>query len=220
MVIGIASLIPPPTGLSVAGWQALAVLVAAVPAMAVQVIPEGVLALLMAAAYALLGVASPETVLSGYATQSWLLLICVLVIGSALASTGLLYRLALLMIGRMKGGYAGQVFSLSLAGVLIGPAVPNATGRVIIIAPMLRELVEALGHEAASKNAAGLSMAALMGFGQLAAVFLTSSTTGVLVFAILQGSGGVELNWMNWAYYGAPVSIIMFIGLVLAVLAL
>ena len=40
----------------------------------------------MAVAYALIGVASLEVVLSGYASQSSLLLVCVLVIGSALAS--------------------------------------------------------------------------------------------------------------------------------------
>lgn len=131
-------------------------LVAAVLAMAAQTIPEGVLALLIAVAYALIGVASLEVVLSGYASQSSLLLVCVLVIGSALASSGLLYRLALLMIGRLKGGYAGQVISLALAGVLIGPAVPNATGRIIIVAPMLRELIEALGYAPKSRGAAGL----------------------------------------------------------------
>ena len=222
VVIAGSFVLPPPEGLSVTGWKALAVLAAAVPAMAVQVIPEGVLALLMALAYTLIGVASSDIVLSGYASQSWLLLVCVLVIGSALASTGLLYRLALLMIGRMKGGYIGQVISLALAGVLIGPAVPNATGRIIIIAPMLRELIEALGYEPKSRGSAGLSMAALIGFGQLAAVFLTSSTTGVLVFAILQGSqaGGAELDWVMWAYYGAPANLILFVGLVGVIIVL
>ena len=222
LVLAGAHIVPPPDGLSAAGWKALAILLAAVPAMAVGAIPEGVLALLMAGAYALLGVAAPEIALSGYASPSWILLVCVLAIGSALASSGLLYRLALLMIARLKGGYAGQVLSLALAGVLIGPAVPNATARIIIIAPMLRELVEALGYEPRSRGAAGLSMAALMGFGQLAAVFLTSSTTGVLVFAILQGSGqqGAELNWMTWAWYGAPANLILFAGLVGAIVLL
>ena len=45
-------------------------LVAAVLAMAAQRIPEGVLALLIAVAYALIGVASLKVVLSGYASQS------------------------------------------------------------------------------------------------------------------------------------------------------
>ena len=43
----------------------------------------------------------------------------------------------------------------------------------------------------------------------------------MLVFAILQGSaGGVTLGWALRAYYGAPVSIGMFVGLVIAILLL
>ena len=60
----------------------------------------------------------------------------------------------------------------------MGPAVPNATSRVIIIAPMMKELVEALGYRPQLKAAAGIAMAVLIGFGQMGAVFLTSSTTG------------------------------------------
>jgi hypothetical protein len=59
------------------------------------------------------------------------------------------------------------VMALSLAGLLMGPAVPNTTGRVIMIAPMLKDLVEALGYRPQSKAAAGLAMAALIGFGQM-----------------------------------------------------
>ena len=62
----------------------------------------------------------------------------------------------MLVIGRLKGGYAGQLISLALVDVLIWPAVPNATGRIIIVAPMLRELIEALGYAPKSRGAAGL----------------------------------------------------------------
>jgi hypothetical protein len=62
----------------------------------------------------------------------------------------------------------------------MGPAVPNATSRVMIVAPMLRELVNALGYAAKSKGAAGLAMATLIGFGTMAATTLTSGTTTLL----------------------------------------
>src|SRR4029453_4993148 len=45
-----------------------------------------------------------------------------------------------------RGGFGGQVLALALGGVLIGPAVPNATGRVTLIAPAVGELIEALGY--------------------------------------------------------------------------
>jgi hypothetical protein len=73
---------------------------------------------------------------------------------------GLLYRFALESIARIRGGFASEVLALSLAGLLIGPAVPNTTGRVIMIAPMLQDLIEALGYRPQSKPAAGLAMAA------------------------------------------------------------
>ena len=136
------------------------------------------------------------------------------IIGAAITSTGVLYRLSLLTITHIRGGFAGEVTALSLAGLLVGPAVPNATSRVIMIAPMLKELVEALGYRPQSKAAAGIAMAVLIGFGQMAAVFLTSSNTAVLVLAVLPADAHGDVNWITWALYGAPTNIILFVGLV------
>jgi len=117
----------------------------------------------------------------------------------------------------MLGGFSGEVNAISCAGRLMGPAVPNATSRVIIIAPMLRELVEALGYSLTSKAAAGLAMAVLIGFGQMAAMFLTSSTTAVLVSAVLPAQAHAEINWITWAKYGSPLNTILFVGLVVSI---
>lgn len=218
MVVLVAWLLPPPSGLSPAGWKALATLIAVVPALALSVLPEGVLALLLATMWIVGGVAPAQTALIGFASPGWILVVCVLVVGGAIASTGILYRLALWTVAHSRGGFTGQVLALSAAGVLMGPAVPNATGRVIFIAPMIQELVEALGYEPQSREAAGLAMASLIGFGQIVAAFMTSSTTAVLVFALLQQSGPSDLNWLTWAGYAAPTSVILFFGLVATIL--
>ena len=107
------------------------------PALALDAMLEGVLALLLAGAWVVLGVAAPAVALAGFATPNWVLVVAVLIIGAAITATGILYRLALAAITHMRGGFPGEVTALSLAGLLIGPAVPNATSRVIIIAPML-----------------------------------------------------------------------------------
>jgi di/tricarboxylate transporter/CRP-like cAMP-binding protein len=206
--------LPPPAGLDATAWHALVILLAVLPALALDALLEGVLALLLATAWILSDVATPEIALAGFATRNWVLVVCVLVIGAAITSTGLLYRLALETIARMRGGFAGEVAALSIAGLMVGPAVPNATSRVIIISPMLTELVEALGYRPGSRAAAGLSMAALIGFGQMAAAFLTSSTTAVLVSAVLPEGTRNEVNWVSWALYGAPLNVVLFIGLV------
>jgi DASS family divalent anion:Na+ symporter len=209
-------IVPPPAGLGIAGWHAIAILVAMVPMLALGSLPDGILALGMTAAWVVGGVAPARIALAGFASASWVLVVGVLTIGAAIAATGVLYRIALWTVMHGGAGFARQVLSLSVAGVLLGPAVPNATSRVALVAPVVSELVEALGYAPTSRRGIGLAMAALVGFGQMGAVFLTSSTTAVLVYALLPKTG-VEVNWLSWAWYAAPTSVILFVGLIGAV---
>jgi anion transporter len=188
-------------------------LLAILPALVLDALLEGALGLLLACAWVLTGAASVTDALSGFASTSWVLVVSVLIIGAAITQTGILYRLALETITHMRGGFIGEATALACAGQLLGPAVPNATSRIIIIAPMLRELVEALGYLPKSRAAAGLSMAVLVGFGQMAATTLTSGTTAVLVAAILPEKVRGDINWITWTIYGASFNVILFVGL-------
>src|SRR5262245_38945165 len=70
-----------PRGLPVAGWHALATLAALVPLLVLDVLPDGVLALLLPALWVLGGVTSPRVALSGFASPSWVLVVSVLAVG-------------------------------------------------------------------------------------------------------------------------------------------
>jgi len=207
----------PPAGLTPQGWHALVILAALVPLLALDVLPEGILALLLAGVWVMGGVVPPAVALSGFGTESWVLVVSVLAVGAAIAASGLLYRFALWTVAHSRGGFLGQVTALSVAGVLMGPAAPNATARVTLVAPAMTELVEALGYASRSRPAAGLAMATLIGFGQMGAAFLTSSTTAVLVFAVLPQGGRIELNWLSWAALAAPANILLLLGLVASI---
>jgi DASS family divalent anion:Na+ symporter len=209
--------IPPPAGLDPAGWRAIGTLAAMVPALALEALPEGILALLAIAAWTLGGVAPARMGLAGFATPSWILVVSVLAFGGVLASTGLLYRLALAIVGLARGGFAGQAAALALAGVALGPTVPNATGRVSFLAPALAELIEALGYAPGSRPAAGLALAALVGFGQMGAVFLTSSTTAVLAHAVLPAEVRASAGWIGWARCAAPANALLLAGMLAAI---
>ena len=173
IIFALGWVVPPPRGLNLTAWHSLV----ALPALVLDAILEGALGLLLACAWVLTGSASATDALSGFASPSWVLVVSVLIIGAAIAQTGILYRLSLETITRMRGGFIGEATALACAGQLLGPAVPNATSRVIIIAPMLRELIEAMGYTPKSKGAVGLAMAALIGFGQMAATTLTCGTS-------------------------------------------
>jgi hypothetical protein len=206
----------PPAGLELAGWRALGTLGAMVPVLALEALPDGVLALLVIAVWTLGGVVPPRVGLAGFATASWVLVVAVLAFGGAVASTGLLYRLALGVVGRVRGGFAGQAAALALTGIALGPAVPNATGRVAFVAPALAELIEALGYAPGSRPAAGIALAALIGFGQMGAVFLTSSTTAVLAHAVLPPEVRESAGWVRWAVCAAPANALLLVGMLVA----
>ena len=186
---------------------------AAVPALAVGAIPDGVLALLIATIWVVGGVVPVAEAFSGFASTSWVLVVSVYLVGSAVASSGLLFRLVLWTLTHTGGGFTGRVLSLGVTGLLLGPAAPNATGRISMMAPALIELAEGLGYAPRSRPAAGLAMAALAGFGQMTAITLTSSTTAVLVFAVLPESIRAETSWLGWMLYGAVFNLTVFAGL-------
>jgi DASS family divalent anion:Na+ symporter len=216
LILVVTWVAPPPPGLAPAGWRAVGTLGALVPALAFEVLPEGLLALVAIAVWTLGGVAPARVSLAGFATPSWLLVVAVLIFGGALASTGLLYRLALAVVGQARRGFAAHATTLALTGVALGPAVPNATGRVAFLAPALAELIEALGYAPGSRPAAGLAMAALLGFGQMGAVFLTSSTTAVLVHAVLPAAARTRAGWVGWAVCAAPANALLLVGMLAA----
>lgn len=205
--------LPPPQGLSDRGWHALTTLLASLPLFAVEALPDGIVALLLASIWVVSGVTTPRIALGGFATGNWVLVVSTLAVGAAIASSGLLYRMALWVVANSRGGYPGQVIGLGVSGMLVGPAAPNATSRVALVAPAVTELIDALGYSPGSPAAIGLAMAVLIGFGQVVALFLTSSTTSVLVYAVLPEATRASISWGGWFVQALPTHVILFAAL-------
>jgi di/tricarboxylate transporter len=212
LLVGLWAL-PPPEGLSERGWHAVLMLVAVLPLLVLEVLPDGIIALLLAAGWIVGGVTTPAVALGGFATTNWVLVVTALAVGAAIASSGLLYRMALWTVANSQGGFAARASGLAVVGLLVGPAVPNATSRVTLVAPAVNELVDAVGYVPRSRASVGLSMAVLMGFGQMVAMFLTSSSTAVLVYAVLPESTRADLTWISWAARALPTHVLLLGGL-------
>jgi di/tricarboxylate transporter len=131
-----------------------------------------------------------------------------------------LYRAALWIAAHAPGGFLGQVTTLSLAGVGLGAAIPDSVARTSLVAPATLEMADALGHPPGSRAAAGLAMAVQVGLGQVVALFLTSSSTALLAYALLPETARSGLTWGTWALRAAPVHVIMLLGLIVAIVFL
>ena len=161
--------------------------------LALDALPDGATLLLLIGVWALGGVVPARSALSGFSTTTWILVVSMFAVGAAVAASGLPYRLALWSVARGTG-FVGQVMTLGGAGLVLGAAVPNATGRISLVASAITELAEALGYQPRSRAAAGLAMAAMVSFGQMVAPFLTSSSSTLVAFALLPETSKASLN--------------------------
>jgi anion transporter len=211
--------VPPPEGLEVAGWRALLTLVSAAVLFAADVLPDAVVALALLAVWVVTGLVSPRVALDGFASQAWLLVLAVLAVGVAVGNTGLLYRAALAALGRAQASFASRCATLALVGVAVTPMLPNATSRVALAAPLVRELAEAIGYEPGSRAASGLGLAALVGFGQMSALFLTGSSVGLLVHGLLPPEVRAEFGFGRWFVAALPLHVVLMALALAAVLA-
>jgi CRP-like cAMP-binding protein len=207
-------LVPPPADLGLPGWRALVSLLAVVPILAVEALSDGAAALLLVTIWVVGGVVPARVAIGGFGNTTWILSVAVFGVGAAVAASGLLYRFSLWAVAR-AGGFRGQVATLGISGLFLGAAVPNATGRMSLVASGIAELAEAVGYAPRSRAAAGLAMAAMAGFGQMAAPFLTSSSTSLLAFALLPEASRANLNWVTWAMRALPMHFLVLGGMLL-----
>jgi divalent anion:Na+ symporter, DASS family len=203
--------LPPIDGLDVTAWRVLAILAGAALAWLLEPVPDFVVALAMAAAWGVLGLAPLATVLSGFASSSWMLALGALGLAAAMLRSGLLFRAAILALKILPATHAGQILALVLGGFVVTPLVPLSVARVAAIAPLSAELAASLGHRARSNGSAALAFAGLAGYWYFSNYFLTGFATNFFVFALLPAAQQQRFGWLGWFAAAAPAAIVSLV---------
>ena len=139
--------LPAPSGLSAAGWHIALVMLGGAMGWLLEPVPDFAIALGMAAAWGAAGLAPPSLVFGGFASSAWVTALAALGLTSAMAASGLLFRVALMLLRIFPPTHRGQAAALLAGGVVLTPLVPTVFGRVATIAPVARELSQALGSQ-------------------------------------------------------------------------
>lgn len=207
-----------PAGLSHEAYRALGLLVAALPLLVFSVLGDHLIMLLMVVGWAGLGLVPARVALGGFATPGWFLVLAVLGVGVGLSRSGLLYRLVLALAARVPPKHVALSLAFAAAGLLFSPAMPNATSRTALAAPLVQEMSTALGYGQRSRGSAALAMAGLLGFGQMCSLFLTGSSSGLLVHSLLPAASRARFGWVTWFLAALLLHVVIFAGTYLAVL--
>ncbi len=165
------------------------------------------------------GAATPGAAFSGFSSSTWFLVLGVLGLSAAISKTGLLYRLTLLMMKRFPRTYFGQTFAVALSGLLMTPVIPSPNGRLVLASPLVLTMSEILGFRKGSDGAVGLSMATLLGYGNMSVAFMNGSFVCFFMIGFLPPDIGATITWGYWLKGTWLLSILFFLLTYLSIIA-
>ena len=209
---------PPPGGLSMQGWHVVLVMLGAAVAWLLEPVPEFVIALAMAVAWGLTGLVPLAQAFGGFVSSSYMVAFGALGLAAAMARSGLLLRVALVLLRAFPRTYGGQVLALLVGGVVITPLMPIATARVAMVTPMAQDLAETLGQGPRSSGSAGLAFAGIIGYGSFGCIFLTGLVANFFILSLLPPGDQMRFDWLTWFVNAAPAGAILFAGALAMVL--
>ncbi|REE90654.1 di/tricarboxylate transporter [Paenibacillus taihuensis] len=202
---------PPFGGLSHEGMVFIGVALAAVVLWIVNIIPDYLVALFMAMYWVLAKLVTPEVALSGYASPTWIYMLCILALGAAISKSGILYRVSLYALKAFPKHYQGQLWGMIASGLLLNPLIPSSSAKVALGVPIAGTVSEAMGFAPRSKGSAGLGLAGMIFFGFTAPFFMTGSYTNVMAYSL--AGDGEEVTWLNWFVYAFPALLVFLAGM-------
>ncbi len=208
------------TGLSTPRIILMELLIAATIAWSLQALSFHTVSIALPVVAVLLGITPAQVAFSGFSSSTWFLVLGVFGLSAAISKTGLLYRLTLLMMKRFPRNYFGQALAVALSGVILTPVVPSPNGRLILSSPLVLTLTEILGFKKGSPGALGLSMANLLGYGNMSVMFMNGSFVCFFMIALLPPDVGSAITWGYWFKTGIILSISYFIWFFLAIVGL
>ncbi|MDR1660577.1 MAG: anion permease [Desulfovibrio sp.] len=208
----ICSFLPVPEGLSKQGLLCLSTLLGAVIFMIFQVLPEYWIALALNALWALLGIVKFDVAFKAFSNPAWWILLAALAIGVAVSQTGLLKRIALIVLTVFPATFRGQVLGMLCSSLVVNPFIPSTTVKVAVSAPFSRAISDAMGYPAKSPAAEGMFCAMFMGFSQFSLAFLSANVQAYLLFGFLPASVQAQLTWLTWFIGMLPWLVIMVAG--------
>ncbi len=184
-----------------------------------RLVAEFVACILGVLALIILGVAPPSFVLQGFSHGEFFMAMSVFGIGAVLATSGLTFRLVLLILKYVPSNPFSHFFSMIISGVLLTPILPSANGRIVLISPLLQDMLISLKYTPKGNAANSLAVGTFMGNSLFSSVFLTSKPINFVVFGMLSAQLQEEFGFVGWLT-GALASGIVLLGLCLIGVAL
>lgn len=157
------------------------------------------------------GLVSAETALSGFASASFLDLLCVLVVSSVLISSGLSFRLLLGFLRILPKRFQWQIQIPMILGFIVSPVIPSNNSRMALLIPIMQEiasLARLYKHPISATSILTCCYSASVIFSSM---LPTSKATTIALVTLLPKEVYAEFNGLFWF----EASVIVTFGMLL-----
>ena len=202
----ITYVIPAPAGVEAEGWRVCGVFFATIVGLMIQPMPGSQVVLVGVTAIVVVGGASLDRALSGYATGSVWMVLAAMLMSRALRDSGLARRVALLFVRAIGTTALGLGYALHLTDLTLATGVPSITARSASIVFPIARSISSLYNSTPGPTAARLGtflMASMYQTSVVAsAMFFYSSAANVLLGEMAAEYAGVTVTWTSWFVAG------------------
>lgn len=189
-------------GLERGGAMFLAIFSATIAMWVCNLADDYIPALFALLATLLAGLVPAPVILSGFASDGFMMALSTLALGAVVASSGLGYRVVLLLLRRLPDRQGWHNAGLFATGLLLTPLIPTANGRIALLGPFCADMADSLRLAAPGPAATRLALSCFNGATLCSAVFITSKSVNFAVFGLLSPQGQDALQGAGWLLAG------------------
>ncbi|MBQ0042600.1 MAG: anion permease [Lachnospiraceae bacterium] len=189
----------------------LAILAAMVFMLISGVFDEHVVILATLAMCVLLKVASFSTIFSAYSGTTMWMVLSILPITVVIQKSGLMNRIALLLLKLFPASYKWQLFSLALSSMVVSPLIPSTTAKSSLLASLTASVAEKMKLEKQSKPFTAIFLAVFINGPSMGHIFLSGSVQALLVVGMMPEDMAVNFSWIGWLAAASVWAVVGFI---------
>lgn len=146
------------------------------------------------------GLVPAPVVMSGFASDGFMMALSTLALGAVVVSSGLSYRMMLSLLIRLPNTQFWHFTGLMLTGTFLTPIIPTANGRIGLVSPFYADMVDNLGLKLEGRAATKLAVACFSGVSMFSAMVLTSKSVNFAVFGLLSPQQQDHFQWLTWLF--------------------
>ncbi len=157
------------------------------------------------------GLVPSTVILSGFASDGFMMALSTLALGTVVVTSGLSYRVMLNLLLRLPNTQFWHFSGLFMIGIILTPIIPTANGRVALVSSFYSDMVESLRLTPQGLATTRLAVACFSGISLFSAMVITSKSVNFAVHGLLPPQGQDHFQWLTWLFTAAVAAVVMLL---------